>query len=113
MIDLERELRDLGEHLDHPDGAQIVRQLRTRLSTTTTAARTRSQRPRRRAVATAVASIAAVLLLAVAIPPSRDAIADLLGLGSHEVGRPERVAVQHHRPTVTSSLPSGRISSRK
>lgn len=111
MIDLERELHDLGEHLDHPDGAQIVRQLRTRLSTTTTGARTRSQRPRRRAVATAVASIAAVLLVAVAIPPSRDAIADLLNLGSHEVGRPDRVAVPPHGPTVTSSLPP-RISSR-
>lgn len=112
MIDLEHQLRDLGEHLDHPAGAQIVRQLRTRLSTLTTGVSTRSQWPRRRAVATVVASVAAVLLLAVAIPPSRDAIADLLGLASHEVGRPDRVAVPPHGPTVTSSLPSAQVSSR-
>ena len=111
MIDLERELRDLGEHLDHPAGDQIVRQLRTRLSNASSGASPRPQWPRRRAVATVIVSIAAVLLLAVAIPPSRDAIADLLGLGSHEVGRPDRVAVPPHHPPVTTSLPSGQVSS--
>ena len=37
MIDLEQELRELGEHLDHPAGDQIVPQLRDRLSGPTAA----------------------------------------------------------------------------
>jgi hypothetical protein len=110
VIDLEHQLRDLGEHLDHPAGDRIVPQLRTRLSTPSTGASPRSRWPRRRAVATVIASIAAVLLLAIAIPPSRDAIADLLGLGSHEVGQSDRVAVPHDGPPVTSRPPSDQIS---
>jgi hypothetical protein len=103
MTDLEQQLRDLGQHLDHPAGERMVLQLRSRLSTPGTGAGPRPQWPRRRAVATVIASLAAVLLLAIAIPPSRDAIADLLGLGSHEVGRPDRVAVPHQGPPVTGA----------
>ena len=73
MIDLERDLRELGEHLDHPAGEQIIPQLRRRLAAPTANPVARRRSPRRRAIAVSLVSVAAAVLVAVAI---------ILGLGS-------------------------------
>jgi hypothetical protein len=113
MIDLERDLRDLGRHLDHPAGDRLAIELRARLAAPARPAAVRpigAARLRRRRIVTGLASVAAVVLLAVAIPPSRDAIADILGLGSADGGRPEQVAEPHHDPTVTTGSPPPEVS---
>lgn len=103
MIDLERDLRDLGEHLDHPTGDQIVPQLRVHLSMPTGPVN-RPQRRRRRAFVTAVASVAAVLLVVVAL---------FLALDSGGTASKDRSAVSPSRgtertatTTTTAPLPA-------
>lgn len=83
MIDIERALGELAEHLDHATGRDLAPRIRARLSSPSEIPRiSRRRRPLR---AIAMASAAAVVLAAVAIPPSREAIADLLGIGAVEI----------------------------
>ncbi len=105
MIDLEAQLRDLGTHLAHPSGDRIIPHLRATISEPIPGSDPQSQRSRRHRFVT-VASVAAALLLALVIPPSRDAIVDVLGLGSSAANGPDRSAATHpqphDRPTVTT-----------
>ena len=101
MIDLELQLRDLGSHLDHPAGEQLGAVLRSRLANPIEPV----VHPRwssRRSVVTALAAVAAVVLLAVALPPSRDALADLFGIGAVEIRRDDHLA----RPRRTHTPPA-------
>jgi hypothetical protein len=91
MIDLERALSDLADHLDYPAGAHRAEALRQRLGA---AGPARTQRIGRARVARALLVAAAVLVLAaagvVAIAPARHAVADWLGIGAVEIRRSEQ-----------------------
>ena len=80
MTPLEDELVDLGEHLAHGDGDQLATSVRARLG---------DQRFQHRDGLPFWAKVAAALVLALALalalPPSRHAIARLLGIGAVEV----------------------------
>ena len=82
MIDLERALADLADHLDYPptgtDAGDRAEALRARLL-----APDRSSRVRALLVAAAVVLIVAAGIVAVA--PARHAVADWLGIGAVEV----------------------------
>ena len=97
MIDLELQLRDLGSHLDHPSGDGIADVLRARFANPI-APTTHARWSPRRSVVAALAAVAAVAVLAVALPPSRDALADLFGIGAVEIRRDDHVA--QPRPTT-------------
>ena len=71
---LERALVDLGEHIVHPEVAD--------LSTVVVARLREHDRPsRRRLLAIAAAAIVAVLAIVLAFPTPREAVADWLGIG--------------------------------
>ena len=85
MIDLERALVDLGEHLDHPRGDQLTAAVRRRISGPVPVP---SRRPDRSRSLVAVAAVFVLIVMtALAIPPARHAIADWLGIGAIEVRR--------------------------
>jgi hypothetical protein len=88
VIDLEGALVDLAEHLDHPAGDQLAADVRRRIATLTPVGERRSNRVR------VLLALAAVFLLiaivVVAIPPSREAIADWLGIGAVDIRRSEQ-----------------------
>jgi hypothetical protein len=75
LADLDRALRDLGEHLDYPAAPHLAVAVRRRLATSQSAA------PRRRLL---LSSAMAAALFALAVlgfwAPARDAVADLFGL---------------------------------
>lgn len=104
MIELEHDLRDLGEHLDHPPGDQIVTGLRARLSDPPERLKPRPRWATRRAIVPAMASAAAVVLLAVAIPPIRDAIVDRLRAGDST--QRDRTASPRQGSTITTAAPA-------
>jgi hypothetical protein len=84
VIDLEAALVDLGEHLDHPDGAELVAAVRGRIATPGAVVDAR----RRFRTRSLVAVAAVVFLLAAAvltIAPARRAVADWLGIGAVEI----------------------------
>ncbi len=88
MIDLEGALVDLAEHLDHPAGDQLAADVRRRIATPIRVDERRRNRGR-----VLLALAAALLLIAiavVAIPPSREAIADWLGIGAVDIRRSEQ-----------------------
>jgi hypothetical protein len=85
VIDLEHALTDLAEHLDHPAGDQLAADVRRRLSTPTPIAERRRNRGRVLLVAAAVFVVIAPAVTA--IPPTREAIADWLGIGGVEIRR--------------------------
>jgi hypothetical protein len=85
VIDLEGALVDLAEHLDHPAGDHLAADVRRRIATPARVGDRRSTRVR-----VLLAFAAALLLIAiavVAIPPSREAIADWLGIGAVDIRR--------------------------
>jgi hypothetical protein len=88
VIEFERALVDLAEHLDHPPGDDLVAAVRRRIEGPVLL----DERARHRA--RALATIAAVLIVIVAavvtIPPARRAIADWLGIGAVEIRRSEQ-----------------------
>ena len=94
MIDIERDLRDLGSHIDFPPTPDFSRELRRRLASQPERAERRSWR---RLALVAVAAAVVLALAAVAYPPSRDGIARFLHLRG--------VTIQH-----TSTLPSPKPS---
>jgi hypothetical protein len=85
VIDLERALTDLAEHLDHPAGDQLVDAVRERIARSTSA-ETRTRR-RVRAVVAIAAVLLAIIAAVVAIAPARHAVADWLGIGAVEIRR--------------------------
>jgi len=88
VIDLEAALVDLAEHLDHPAGEQLAMDVRRRIAAP---ARTRERRGNRARVLLAVAAVLVLIAVAiVAIPPSREAMADWLGIGAVDIRRSER-----------------------
>ena len=91
MIDLERALSDLADHLDYPISADRAEALRQRLRGDREV-RTHWIGHTRRA--RALLGAAAVLILAaagvVAIAPARHAVADWLGIGAVEIRRTDR-----------------------
>jgi hypothetical protein len=88
VIDLEGALVDLAEHLDHPAGDQLEADVRRRIATPT---RVGDRRRNRARVLLAVAAVFLLIAVAVvAIPPSREAIADWLGIGAVDIRRSEQ-----------------------
>jgi hypothetical protein len=85
VIDLERALVDLAEHLDHPAGDTLNDDVRRRIVGAVDIGHRSRQRTR------SLLALAAVILLIVAvvvtISPARSAIADWLGIGAVEVRR--------------------------
>jgi hypothetical protein len=88
VIELERALVDLAEHLDHPTGDDLVEAVRRRIAGPVLL----DERARHRA--RSLLTLAAVLVLIVAavitIAPARQAIADWLGIGAVEIRRSEQ-----------------------
>jgi hypothetical protein len=88
VIDLERALVDVAEHLDHPAGDNLNNDVRRRIVGPVDI----DHRSRNRA--RSLLALAAVLVLIVAavvtISPARSAIADWLGIGAVEVRRSVR-----------------------
>jgi len=92
MIDLERALTELADHLDYPTGENAAETLRLRLVATG-----RTRRPRVLLVAAAVLLIVATSVVAIA--PARHAVADWLGIGAVEIrrsGGPRPARSPHH-----------------
>ena len=88
MIDFERALVDLAEHLDHPAGDDLVEAVRRRIAGPIIL----PERARRRTrVLVAVAAVLVLIVAAVVtITPARQAIADWLGIGAVEIRRSDR-----------------------
>jgi hypothetical protein len=81
VIDLERALFDVAEHLDHPAGDELAVGVRRRLAAPTRRA------DRSRSLLAVAAVFILIVMAALAIPPARHAIADWLGIGAIEVRR--------------------------
>jgi hypothetical protein len=84
VIDLELALADLAEHLDHPSGDQLAAAVRSRVANSLTGGRDRS-----RSLLAVAAVFVLIVATALAIPPSRHAIADWLGIGAVDIRRPD------------------------
>ena len=83
MTDLERALRDLGEHLDAPAGTHLAAAVRRRLADPGTAPRRSPAFPvarRRLVLSSATAFVILVLSVVGFWAPAREAVADLFGL---------------------------------
>jgi len=90
VIEFERDLLDLAEHLDHPAGDDLVEAVRRRIAGPTSL-HERARRPRRARVLVAIAAALVVIVAAVVtISPARQAIADWLGIGAVEIRRSDR-----------------------
>ena len=88
MIELERALVDLAEHLDHPTGDGLIDAVRRRIAgPVLLAERTRH---RARALLTVAAVLVVIVAAVVTISPARRAIADWLGIGAVEIRRSDR-----------------------
>ena len=98
MIELERALFDVAEHLDHPAGDDMAEVVRRRLATPVRIADRGTNRSRSLLAVAAVFIV--IVAAALAIPPARHAIADWLGIGAIEVRRSDG-------PTVSTG-PSAR-----
>jgi hypothetical protein len=88
VIDLERALTDLAEHLDYPADDLGAARLRQRLAVPDLARAPR--RARARVLLVAAAVLALIATGVVAIAPARHAVADWLGIGAVEVRRSEQ-----------------------
>jgi hypothetical protein len=90
MSELERELRALGRQLDFPPPPDLVSALRPQLDLVETR-RLRAARPfawrTRRALVLALVLVGLAAATALAIPPVRDAISDLLGISGVTIER--------------------------
>jgi hypothetical protein len=90
MSELERELRALGRQLDFPPPPDLVSALRPQLDLVETR-RLRAARPfawrTRRALVLTLVLVGLAAATALAIPPVRDAISDLLGISGVTIER--------------------------
>jgi hypothetical protein len=96
VIDLEQGLRDLGEHLDHPTGDQIVPQLRDRLSAPTAPPVHPRWRHRPGVMVVAGSLAAAVLLVAVVAVIT-------FGSDSRDAPQARRPSGSNDHPTKTTT----------
>ncbi len=108
MNDLEARLTALGAALDHPEGRDLIATVAGRLADRDEVTVVPRSRSSRRAVA--VFAMAAVVLATLAIPSSRNAIADLFRSGGVDIRnakdfRPPRDAA----PTTTSVTGGGPV----
>lgn len=88
MIDLERALTDLAEHLDHAPGDQLVDSVRHRIASSESVPSTlRRRRDRTRALVAVAAVLLLIIVATLAISPARHAVAGWLGIGAVEVRR--------------------------
>jgi hypothetical protein len=83
-MDLELALADLAEHLDHPPADDLAAAVRLRVVNGATAGHDRA-----RSLLAVAAVFVLIVAAALAIPPTRHAIADWLGIGAIEVRRPD------------------------
>jgi len=113
VIDLEYALTDLAEHLDHPAGDELVTDLRRRLTASTPLPEPGRNRGRVLLVAAAILVLIAAAVLA--IPPSREAIADWLGIGAVEIrhtNQPPAPSGSNPVPGQTGAPPSADAAAR-
>jgi hypothetical protein len=85
VIDLERALTDLAEHLDHPAGDDLVDAVRDRITRPVPIGV--PARRRGRTLVAIAAVLLAIIAAVVAIAPARHAVADWLGIGAVEIRR--------------------------
>jgi hypothetical protein len=88
VIELERALVDLAEHLDHPTGDGLVDAVRRRIAGPVLLDERR--RHRSRSLLTVAAALVVIVAAVVTISPARRAIADWLGIGAVEIRRSDR-----------------------
>jgi hypothetical protein len=102
MTPLEEELVDLGQHLDHGDGAELPSAVRGRMAV---------DERRTPAWVKVAAAVVLALAVAVAVPSSRRALARLLGIGAVEI-RPAATTLPAGATdrTVPGSLPSAGVA---
>jgi hypothetical protein len=109
MIDLERGLTDLADHLDYPASEQAPAALRRRLIAPDSARR-------RRALLVAAAVLVIMATSIVAIAPARHAVADWLGIGAVEIHRSNgplpTSTGRHPVPGATGATPDPRAAAR-
>ena len=106
--DFERRLAELGDALDHPDGADLIANVGAELAELRgdELAPVRDLRGSRRSVALLAA--AAVVVGVVAIPTSRHAIADLFRSGRVEIRSAKDFPREPHSSTTTTTITPGR-----
>lgn len=108
MTPLERELIDVGEHLAHGTGDGLARAVQDRLGATNRSSVTASRPPLWLKVA---AGVFVAFLLALAIGPTRRAMARLLGIGAIEIRPvPTTVLAPGAAPSAPSLTVPGRPS---
>jgi hypothetical protein len=104
MIDIERRLHDLGEHIDFPETPDFSPQLRRRLAS----------RPERfawrRLALVAVAAMVVLAVAAVAYPPTRDGIAKFLHLRGVTIQRTSKLPSPAPSPTATDTIGMGPVT---
>jgi hypothetical protein len=83
VIDLEGALSDLAGHLDHPPGDGLADAVRRRIAPA--ASNPRRRRDRSRSLVAVAAAFVLMVMAALAISPTRHAIANWLGIGAIEV----------------------------
>jgi hypothetical protein len=88
VIEFERALVDLAEHLDHPTGDDLVDTVRRRIAGPVHL--DERARHRARSLLTLAAVIVLIVAALVTISPARRAIADWLGIGAVEIRRSDR-----------------------
>jgi hypothetical protein len=102
MIDLEAALMDLGDHLDVPDGDELMGRVVERLAAEPAPTRVvdlpAPWRRRNRALLVAAALLLALVVALSAVTPTREAIAHWLGIGAIEV---------RNEPTPRPTVPPG------
>jgi hypothetical protein len=108
VIDLERALTDLADHLDVPDTGNSEDELTRRLSALAIGGRRRSLA---RVLLAAAAVMVVVSVGAVAVAPARHAVAGWLGIGAVEVRRTTEPGVttpstSRTAPTTATTPPS-------
>jgi hypothetical protein len=85
VIDLDRALADLAEHLDHAPGDQLADSVRRRIALSAPLSARRRARDRTRSFVAAAAVLLLMVVAALALSPARHAIANWLGVGAVEV----------------------------
>jgi hypothetical protein len=104
LIDIERRLRDLGDHIDFPPTPEFSRELRRQLASQRQPAERRSWR---RLALVAVAAAVVLALAAVAYPPTRDGIAKFLHLRGVTIERTSKLPSP--APSTTAAVGSGEV----
>lgn len=110
MIDIERDLRDLGEHIDFPPTPDFGPTLRRQLARRPAWFERRSWQ--RLALATVAAAVV-VALAAVAYPPTRDGIARFLHLRGVTIERTSKLPSPTPSAAATDTVGPGQVVTRE